>query len=224
MSSVREGQIWIDCDRRMADRRRLRIVAVGATDAVVENLATKRRTVISLKRFREGSTGYQLAATEGGTVSDPLTDAERIAQLEAAVASLTARMAFYDGFFVPKVNPYDGTTGLMTNGRFGVMTEFWMMQPAGEGFAFSAATITDQGAIYGEVDAISRKTGPTTAIYAAVVAPNPFGQKNIALQVHANGSSVANVSIHATGDGIELGASVSQWFIGKIGQLKKLWP
>lgn len=57
------GQVWEDCDPRQHPcnpRRRLRIVEVMPNGAVVENIATKRRSGILLRRFRPTSTGYRL--------------------------------------------------------------------------------------------------------------------------------------------------------------------
>jgi len=60
---VRLGQIWEDCDTRgpgAGTGRRVRVIEVGGVSARVENVKTKRRTYIRLRRFRPSSTGYRL--------------------------------------------------------------------------------------------------------------------------------------------------------------------
>lgn len=67
--AVRVGQIWADNDKR-SHGRRIRIVAVDSTHALVELYVPRgaghvhakpgRRTRIRLDRFRPTSTGYRL--------------------------------------------------------------------------------------------------------------------------------------------------------------------
>jgi hypothetical protein len=78
---VRVGQVWADNDKR-AEGRRVRVVEVGRTHAVVELVDQRgrpargheaqqkaeagRRTRIRLDRFRPTSTGYRLVRDADG--------------------------------------------------------------------------------------------------------------------------------------------------------------
>lgn len=60
---VRVGQVWTDTDPRVVKsgyQRRLRVIEVSETHAVVDTGA--RKTKIRLDRFRPTSTGYRLVA------------------------------------------------------------------------------------------------------------------------------------------------------------------
>lgn len=65
---VRVGQIWRDCDTRIRDDRRLKVVAVypegsekdARPHALVEDVDSLRKTRVALRRMRPGSTGYAL--------------------------------------------------------------------------------------------------------------------------------------------------------------------
>lgn len=59
MSEVKVGQVWEDCDRRMHGRR-VEVLEVDATHALVKVATTGRRTRIRLDRFKPVSTGYRL--------------------------------------------------------------------------------------------------------------------------------------------------------------------
>lgn len=104
--------------------------------------------------------------------------------LEARVAVLEAELAQFKAFFRFGVNPFDQSAYVMTAGRFGVMTDFWSQKPFGQGAAFSVGTVSDRFAIYAENEAAVCPDHPTTAIYAAAVAPNAT-QYNIAIEAHA---------------------------------------
>lgn len=63
-TTVEVGQVWLDNDCRGAMSRRVKVLAVnrepGREHALVENVATGRKTRIQLKRFRPTSSGYRL--------------------------------------------------------------------------------------------------------------------------------------------------------------------
>lgn len=63
-------QIWEDCDARttfQGERRRVRVVSVGSSHAVVENLRNKHRTTIYLTRFKPLKTkGFRLVVNPDG--------------------------------------------------------------------------------------------------------------------------------------------------------------
>lgn len=60
---VRVGQVWQDCDKRMAGRR-VTVVAAGPTHATVEDAGGKQ-TRIRLDRMRPTSTGFRLVSDTG---------------------------------------------------------------------------------------------------------------------------------------------------------------
>ncbi len=143
---------------------------------------------------------------------------------DAQIADLQARLKKFEDYFQFKTNPHDGSVGVMTSGRFGVMTEFWMNQPPTQGSAFSAATITDRFAIYGEIDTVSCPDHPSTAIYASCVAPNTFGQQNIGIESHAANGAI-NVALFLDGQGVLLPPGATLFLIGPNGgPYKQLWP
>ena len=55
---VKPGQIWSDNDPRTP--RKFKILVVGTSKALCENVDLKRKTRIRLDRFRPGRTGYTL--------------------------------------------------------------------------------------------------------------------------------------------------------------------
>ncbi len=110
---------------------------------------------------------------------------ERVAQLEATIAKYEALFSFgrSDDGRVPYV---------MTQGRFGVMTSYWSRKPVGQGAGLSVGSNVDRFALYAEIDPgddgfAACPDHPSTAVYAAVVAPHRSGeaQPNIALEAHA---------------------------------------
>jgi len=143
-----------------------------------------------------------------------MTLEERVAQLESLVAK-------YEAFFRFVTNEFDGQTGVMTQGRFGVMTDFWMRRPAGQGAALSVGTVSDRFAIYGEADAAACPDAPTTAICGAVYAGN-LSQRNVAFEAHARNSMIANIALHSDGH-VEVG-DVPELYVGKLSSFKRLWP
>ena len=56
------GQVWIDCDKRLQPGRRFRIERVIIGTGLVEcvNLASGKKTRISISRLKPGPTGYRL--------------------------------------------------------------------------------------------------------------------------------------------------------------------
>jgi hypothetical protein len=143
---------------------------------------------------------------------------------EEHLADLQARIALFESFFTFITNPHTGQRGCMTQGRFGIMTEYWMKQPAGQGAALSVGTVTDRFGVYTELEATACPDHPTTAYYAHVMMPNPT-QRNIAFESHVAQSSIANVDLWVSGQGIEVLAGLGQYCIGAVsGVIKKIWP
>ena len=67
---VEVGQVWEDNDPRSAGRR-LRVLAVDATHAIVQSpTGLGRKTRIRLDRFRATSTGYRRISPPGRTGPD----------------------------------------------------------------------------------------------------------------------------------------------------------
>ncbi len=57
---VKVGQVWQDNDPRHDYKRRVSVLEIKGAHALVQNIHTKRKTRISLDRFRKTSTGYIL--------------------------------------------------------------------------------------------------------------------------------------------------------------------
>jgi hypothetical protein len=60
--TVKVGQVWMDCDKRMYNRKLL-VVRIEGDHALCANAADrngKARTKIRLDRFRKSSTGFIL--------------------------------------------------------------------------------------------------------------------------------------------------------------------
>ena len=149
----------------------------------------------------------------------PLTNAE----LEYRVVQLEQRLAKYDAFFTFGLSDDGRIPYVITQGRFGVMTDYWSKQPWGKGAALSVGTITDRYGIYVEVEA-AQPGAPSTAVYAAVPVVNPT-QRNIAYESHPTNSSVANVDLFADGQGIQVGGNWPAWVVAKLGgAFRVLWP
>ena len=145
-----------------------------------------------------------------------MTTDERFADLEA-------RIAKFERYFTFKTNPHDGSMGVMTQGRFGVMTEYWMNQPRTQGAALSVGTATDRFAGYFEIDEAVCLDHPSVAVYAASIAPNDR-QMNVAVEAVSANSSPAPTLV-VTGDGVLIAETTARWLIGKIGKtIKQLWP
>src|SRR6185295_7979620 len=142
-----------------------------------------------------------------------MTTDERLDALEKKVASLTAdhealvedqarlaaRLAIFEDYFHIFRNA-DGERGCMTMGRFGVMTDFWMKVPKGQGAAFSVGTEGDRYAGYFEIEATSCPDHPSTGVLVWVKCPNPTSY-NIGVEAHVAGSfGKPGVVLHADGD------------------------
>lgn len=137
---------------------------------------------------------------------------------------MKARLQRFENFFTFVHNPYTGQTGVMTQGRFGVMTEYWMKEPLGQGAAFSVGTVQDRYGCFVEVEAVSCPDNPTTVYYGHMMHTNPT-QKNIVFESHVGGSSVANVDLQVSGQGIEVVSGLVAYYIGQLGGIiRKLWP
>ena len=127
-----------------------------------------------------------------------MTDKERIAALEA-------RLAVYDAFFKFGVSDDGAIPYVMTQGRVGVMTEFWSKKPLGQGAALSIGTAADRFGVYAEIDPgadgfAACPDQPSTAIFASVVVPHRPGepQPNIAIGAVAANAPVGNLPFHGT--------------------------
>ena len=125
-----------------------------------------------------------------------LTDPERIAALEA-------RLKVYDAFFTFGLSDDGLVPYVSTAGRVGVMTNYWAKQPVGQGAGLSVGTAIDRFAGYFEIDPgpdgfAACPDHPSTAVYAAVVAPHRAGeaQANLALECHA-ANSHENIAVYA---------------------------
>lgn len=112
--------------------------------------------------------------------------------LEEKVAILEERIAKFEAFFLFHTNPHDGTIGCATSGRFGIMTNYWMMQQFGQGAAFSVGTISDRFAGYFEIDADACPDHPSTGVYASVVTQAIQNTEHIAFEGHAANSPKGN--------------------------------
>lgn len=149
--------------------------------------------------------------------------AVQIAALERRLAAAEACLTTIAEFFTFGRTP-DHVPWCTTAGRMGIMTRYWCEQPRGQGAALSIGTEVDRFAMYAEIDRVTCHDHPTTAVYAAVVAPNVFHQNNIAIEAYAANSPV-NVGMYTNTQGIQLDASVQQFEIGKLGGLlRPLWP
>lgn len=114
---------------------------------------------------------------------------------EERLAALEARIAQYDSFFTFGTSVDGRIPYAMTQGRLGVMTDFWAKQPWGKGAALSVGTASDRFAVYGEIDAVSCPDHPSTAFYGSVVAPNS-AQPNIAFESHAANAPAGNLPFY----------------------------
>lgn len=143
--------------------------------------------------------------------------------LEERVAGLETKLQKYENFFTFGTTP-DNIKYVMTQGRVGVMTDYWAKKPYGQGAALSVGTITDRFAIYAENEAVHAGNPAAVGLYVSVPVPNP-SQRNIAIEAHSANSGIANIVIHADGVGIELADGITSWKIGKLnGLIKQLWP
>ena len=122
--------------------------------------------------------------------------------LEERVTALEALVAQYQSFFSLGVQ---GVPFVKTAGRQGVMTDFWAKQPVGQGAGLSVGTAIDRFAGYFEIDTdatghASCPNHPSTAVYAAVVAPHRVGelQPNIGVEAHAANAPAGNIPFYGT--------------------------
>ncbi len=147
----------------------------------------------------------------------------RVATLEQQRADLETRLAIFEEYFSIFRNA-DGELGCMTRGRLGVMTEYWMRRPKGQGAAFSVGTAGDRYVGYFEAEATACPDHPTTGILVWVKCPNEASY-NIGVEAHVAGSfGKPGVVLHADGDGIEVGGA-SAFYLGKtLGDAVRLWP
>ncbi len=150
-----------------------------------------------------------------------MTDSDRITVLEL-------ELSFYRAFFRKIENPYDGTIGVMTNGPFGVMTEYWMKQAPGKGAALSVGTDRDKYGVYIEREA--REDGTTEneetfAISARNYTVNRKMNRGVEIVVHNSFAANIALSLDYIGDsGIELAGTVKRFLTGILYPFKQLWP
>jgi hypothetical protein len=140
--------------------------------------------------------------------------------VEERLAVLEQKMTFFN-----YVTCKDGATGVMTMGRFGVMSDYWMKDnPEGQTSAFTVGTANDDWAAFIENETPSANK-PIYGLKVGVYTVN--GNVNTAIVAEANNSSVANIVIRAMGQGIQLAESVVSFVMGKLSNLpglKQLWP
>lgn len=117
-----------------------------------------------------------------------MTLSQRVARLEAIIAR-------YEAFFTFGRNDEDTVPYVMTQGRLGIMTDYWCRQPIGQGAGLSVGTAIDRFAGYFEIDGVSCPTHPSTAVYGAVVASNPT-QQNLAFEAHAQNAPHGNMAYY----------------------------
>ena len=151
------------------------------------------------------------------------------AQADALQAAIDPGHLYFS-FFVD----VHGSVACMTEGRLGIMSDYWMRPNAeGQSAAFSVGSVEDDYGIFGELEA--RASDPArrlTGVRVHVVPQN--SQPNIAADfsatnstyTDANGDAVGNVPILLRGVGIALDEAVDHFAIGKLsaGPYRQLFP
>ncbi len=142
---------------------------------------------------------------------------------KAAIADLNRRLGVFEDYFRIGKNA-DGERKCMTMGRFGVMTDFWMNVPRGEGAAFSVGTVGDRYGCYVEMEETVCQTGPTSAYLGWVKCPNER-QLNVGMELHVAGShGKPGIAMLADAEAIQIGGA-ERFYIGKTpADAKQLWP
>lgn len=113
---------------------------------------------------------------------------------------------------------------VMTQGRFGVQTEYWSKQPVGQGAGLSVG-VSDRFGIYSEIDTAICPDFPSVAISGRSDAPNAL-QPNIAVEAIAANSPLGNAELSIQGQGIAVqpGEVVLVGVIGQPNTFKQVYP
>lgn len=157
---------------------------------------------------------------------------EQVASLQAEIAQIKLKTDLIKRVQSEDDGVHGSVPGLMFLSRVGVLTEYWMLKPFGQGASLSVGTAIDRFAGYFEVDEATCPDHPSVAVFASVTCANPFNQPNHGVESAVSNAAVTRGLVMSFVDkilifraeGMELQGPWSSFLLGKIGgYIKNLW-